>query len=115
MLFCLALYFFVFAGPKTQVLFVGGYGSTEEQLRNWKNAIPPSPNYDFEALPFPARKPDQNSVLRDGQKMIKTLVEKIDNAPLGSQFILAGHSSGSAIANEVARRIMRKFRQIWSG
>ncbi|MCC7404486.1 MAG: alpha/beta hydrolase [Bdellovibrionales bacterium] len=100
------------ADPIPQVLFVGGYGSTEEQMQRWEKAARENPAYrgqfNFRAIPLPANRWDAYAVLAQGRSKIEEIVRQIDASPPGSVFILAGHSSGAAITNEIARRVRDK-------
>lgn len=95
-----------------QVLFVGGYGSTEEQMQRWEKAARENPAYrgqfNFRAIPLPSSGWDAATVLSQGRSKIDEIVRQIDASPPGSVFILAGHSSGAAITNEIARRVRDK-------
>ena len=103
-----------FADSATQVIFVGGQGSSEQNMQTWAALVGHDSKYkdhfSFRSLSLPSTQSKQTRVIIDGQKTIEVLVSEIDHSPKDSQFILVGHSSGSAISNEVARRVKSKLK-----
>jgi pimeloyl-ACP methyl ester carboxylesterase len=93
---------------KATVIFFAGYASTETDTQRWRDAAQATPPYgqafDFEAVPYP---PNTTYVERDalvaGRRTIDATARKIASAPNRS-FIIAGHSSGAALAAAVAER-----------
>lgn len=97
------------ASSPAHVIFFGGYGSTVAQMTIWANAssavtIKAGALYDFTATPINSPHFDRDRVVFDNAKLIQAWAEKISLAT-NEQFILVGHSSGSAISNAIAAQI----------
>ncbi len=94
---------------KTEVLMFGGYGSTNTQMKAWEksasNDAHHSGEFEFKGIALPSRHFSQAEVKRDAEATIRLWVEKIQKSPPGKKFVLTGHSSGSAVANEIIRRL----------
>jgi len=99
-------------GSMPQVVFFGGYGSNQNQMTQWKSTAEKNIKYKnkfkFESVLINANKPDKATVVASNKNEINAWVEKIDNSSQDSHFILAGHSSGSALSNEIARKVKHK-------
>lgn len=107
--------FLVFATEKTQVIFIGGHGSTTAQMYEWQLQAQKKSTYDgvlFRGIALPSRHFSQEQVLKDGVGTVEGLVKEIDNSNGDQRFVIVGHSSGSAIANEVARRVKNSKRSV---
>ncbi len=122
-----ALYFAsatALANELAHVVFFGGYGTTDAQMKQWAHAAAEvaygptekgaqgrfryADNFDFEAVTLPSGHSEQAAVVADGEAVINEWVAKIDRASRGTQFVLVGHSSGAAISNQIAKRIADK-------
>jgi hypothetical protein len=95
----------------TVVLFAG-YGSSKAQMQNWQQTAKDSPAFgryfSFEGVALPSHHFEKDAVVRDGRAVIANWVARINNAPKGATFLLVGHSSGSALSNEIARQVSDK-------
>lgn len=95
-----------------KVFYIAGFKSTPTEVQNWKNQVQKnqiySPHFSIEAFNLPSAQPSKEAVLKDGKKLVDLIVTEIDKSPPGSEFVLAGHSSGSAVTNEVAKRVKTK-------
>lgn len=98
-----------FAAEKPLVIFFGGYGANETDMRVWQQAAAAHPRYGkafvFEAIPYP--KDVDYSVLRVVEAASATIEEVVARirAMRGRRVIVAGHSSGAAIAVNVVSRL----------
>ncbi len=102
-----------FAAEKPEVIFIGGHGSAADQMQEWKTLAQKNPSYSsfqFQAIALPSKRFSYEDVLKDGLETINRLVKEIDESSGDQEFILVGHSSGSAIGNEVARRVKKSKR-----
>jgi pimeloyl-ACP methyl ester carboxylesterase len=96
------------AAERPLVIFFGGYGATEEDMRLWQRAAIQDPVYgkifDFEGVPYPNEA--GASVTRAVTAAAGTLdriAARLRSMPK-RQIVVAGHSSGAALAvNTVAR------------
>lgn len=97
---------------RPRVIYIGGSGATAADVAKWKQGVENIPEYSsnfvFEARAIAPRAWKRRQVQEQNAKLIQELVEQIDNSPPGAKFILSGHSSGSAVSNEVARRVRDK-------
>lgn len=92
----------------TTMLFFGGDGFNQEQSECWENGTKNYPNYKdikFRAFKYPAQaKHVAASAVAMGQNTISEVVAEINSHPT-QKFVIVGHSSGTSIANEVARLV----------
>jgi pimeloyl-ACP methyl ester carboxylesterase len=91
----------------TKVFFVGGYASTAAQMRCWeKGAEKNSPGgYDFEGVAYPRGVGSGfDSAVGGAKADIARIVKEINANPL-RHYVVAGHSSGCAIANTIATKV----------
>ncbi len=103
-----------------KVIYFGGVGATRDQMDVWKEAARTkiaklkheSPdaypdNYTFESYPYPAGKnPKKEAAKTAGMKQINKIVNKIDrDTSEDTNYVLVGHSSGSALSNEIANKV----------
>jgi pimeloyl-ACP methyl ester carboxylesterase len=83
-------------------------------LESWVKLAEKEPRFQgratFSYAVYPSQSSDSASARRDGAALISQWVDRIDQAPAGSQFILAGHSSGAAVADAVALKVKEKSR-----
>lgn len=93
---------------KTQVLFFGGVGfkneHTEIFAQQLQTAAPIGLNYVFDAVAYPGDKQYYADAIKSGQSIIKKYTKEINSVP-GKKFVLVGHSSGSAFAIEIAKKV----------
>lgn len=97
------------AAERPLVILFGGYGSTQADMRLWEQAAAKHPRYGrafaFEAIAYP--KNVNSSVLKAvlaGTDTIERVAARIRAMP-GRRVIVAGHSSGAALAISVVSRI----------
>lgn len=105
-----------FAGEPTKVFFVGGFRASAAQMRCWEEgARKNSPgNYEFEGIPYPnGAGSGYDAAVGGAAKQIKRIVAEI-NAHPEKHYVIAGHSSGAAISNTIAKRAKdpKRLRQI---
>jgi len=91
---------------KPLVIYFGGKGSTQAQMDMWKAAAAhANRDYDYEAIPYPTTASSQYaSAVSHGAALIEKYAERL-NKLNGREVIIAGHSSGSALAIELAKRL----------
>ena len=85
-----------------QVIFFGGYLSTQQDIDSWiHSAVQQEPTIKFRGWPFP-KGVGAGDVLpvKAYRNLILSLAKEVVTTP--DDFIIVGHSSGCAIANEVA-------------
>lgn len=103
-----------FALAKTQVIYIGGHKSTQMQMEEWQNKANANKdyksNFEFRAEKLPSTMYQELKVIENGKSMIDDLVRKIDSDETSDEYILVGHSSGSAISNKVAELVKNKNR-----
>lgn len=100
---------------KPLVILVGGAGSTAEQMSLWqKQALENSKynkNFEFKAYHMPVKTIiPAEAVVRNNEPTVNEIFKKIIDQMTQNpdrEIILAGHSSGSAITNEVVLRIKK--------
>ena len=96
---------------KTETILFGGYGSTNAQMKAWEKSAAADPNraaaFNFHAVALPSKYFSRAEVKRDAESTIRAWVNQIKKAPAGKKFVLTGHSSGSAVANEIICRVAK--------
>jgi hypothetical protein len=94
----------------TEVVYFGGYGSTQAQMTCWlggAEAQPAFSAYSFQAYPYPSgATASAASAVQHGAATIAAVVTEIDGNP-NVHFVVAGHSSGAALSNRVAELVKR--------
>lgn len=101
--------------PSTKPLVVmfGGYGSTTGQINSWVQGAKRDTTYgskfEFAGEPLPSRGWRYPQVAAEGKKKIDEWIERL-NADPARQITLVGHSSGSAVAIEIAKRVKNPSR-----
>jgi pimeloyl-ACP methyl ester carboxylesterase len=90
------------------VIFFGGYGASSVDMAAWKAAAEASSPYgrsfDFEAISYPINvSSDERTAILAGRETIDAVVTKIA-ATADREVILAGHSSGAALAVSVVEK-----------
>ncbi len=98
--------------PITQVYFFGGFDSNASQMECWlSGATRAAPDtFRFQAYPYPAGAgSDAGSVLLAGRtltaQVAREMRQDLMSDPL-RQVVVAGHSSGSALATETVRQAL---------
>ncbi len=97
----------VFANSKSlpEVIFFGGAGATDAQMKEWEEAAKKAPkgkSYIFRGQGYPVGADSSaKSAVQKGEAQLKALADEI-NAHPEKRYILAGHSSGSALSNRLA-------------
>lgn len=104
----------------TKVIYFGGVGATRDQMDIWKEAARTkiaklklespddySGDYTFESYPYPAGGNFQkDAAITAGKKQINSIIDDINqDTSKDTNYVLVGHSSGSALSNEIADRI----------
>lgn len=93
---------------KASLLFFGGYNTDTDQINTWENGAKANPEvtkqYSIRGIAYPSKKSNYESAVTDGKDQIEKLVSEINSSPT-KEFVLAGHSSGSALAIEIAKKI----------
>jgi hypothetical protein len=95
------------SGPKTKVIYFGGYLASASQMACWKaGATKNAPsNYAFEAIAWPSGAgAGFASAVSAGNSQIKQVVNEINTHP-DTHYIIVGHSSGAALSDTVAGQI----------
>lgn len=69
-----------------------------------QTAAPIGLNYVFDAVAYPGSKQYYADALKAGKSIITKYVKEI-NASTGKKYVLVGHSSGSAFAIEIAKKV----------
>ncbi|MFN8847019.1 MAG: hypothetical protein ACK5V3_08610 [Bdellovibrionales bacterium] len=114
MKFLLLFLFSLNLQAKNLVYFIGGFGATEKQVMLWKDIVSKNLKYadqfEFQAISIGDSGPDANSIVNRNQALIQALSMKIDSLSTDRKVIIVGHSSGSALAYELARKIRNKSR-----
>ena len=99
---------------KTLVYFIGGFGATEKQVMLWKDLTSKNSKYsehfDFQAISIGNSGPDSSSIVSRNQALIQALGMKIDSLSTDKKVIIVGHSSGTAMAYDLARKVKNKSR-----
>ncbi|MGZ3742019.1 MAG: hypothetical protein ACXVB9_21770 [Bdellovibrionota bacterium] len=89
------------------VIFVGGYRATAAQMRCWEAGASKAATpgvFQFRGIPYPANAGSSaEEAVAGAAATIKEILREI-NAHPGRRYIIAGHSSGAAIANNIAVR-----------
>jgi pimeloyl-ACP methyl ester carboxylesterase len=90
-----------------KVFFMGGYASTAAQMHCWeRGAKKNSPgDYNFEGVAYPrGANASFDSAVASAKADIARIVKEINSNPT-KRFVVAGHSSGCAIANTIATKV----------
>ncbi len=108
----LVINFSLFAMAHPVLIFFGGHGSSKADMDSW-NAQASEKYSDNSELQIrshalPTKNWSQKMVLADASGLIQEVTQQIDKSNGKVDYYLAGHSSGSAIATEVARRVKSK-------
>jgi hypothetical protein len=94
------------SADQKSVIFFGGHGSNQEQIDRWVKAAQKIPGvnseFTFSGILYPSKSASKDGAIRDGKIEIERIVREINNGPADKEYILVGHSSGSALASEVA-------------
>lgn len=89
-------------------MFFGGQGFKSEHTENFaqqlQTATPIGLNYVFDAIAFPSSKHFYADTTKAGQPIIKKYAKQI-NDQADKKFVLVGHSSGSALTIEIAKKV----------
>ena len=96
-----------FAQEPTEVLFFGGYGSTESQMNCWKKGAEGKSGggYRFRGFGYPVGSgAGKASAVSGGSATLRKLAAEI-NAHPGKRYVIAGHSSGAALSNRLAELV----------
>jgi hypothetical protein len=101
------------AADKIPVVYFGGYKSTFSQMAAWQAQAAASSygnKFHFEAHTLYDAPSDEQAVLHQAQNKINidSCVKLIDNPNFKGPIVLAGHSDGSWMINEIARRAKNK-------
>lgn len=100
------------AGELPLVIFFGGHGASPRQMETWQAAAKAKcgMQFDFVSVPYPAgASPSRGSVESLGSGLVSKALRLANQDP-NRKIIIAGHSSGSALADEVAARISNPSR-----
>jgi hypothetical protein len=96
------------AADKPMVVLFGGYASSNQQMLCWAGGAKTNSSYsgyDFKGVAYPpGAGASRDAAVSAGRSRINMLVNDI-NAHPGRKYIIAGHSSGAALANEAARLV----------
>ena len=96
---------------KPTLIFFGGFGSTAPEMSQWKNSTQRTTAgaaYDIRSYFLGSASPDAASSISSSRAAILKIVAEINSAPAGRSFVLAGHSSGSAVTNKIAKLVQDK-------
>ena len=89
------------------LIFFGGHGVSTEQIKAWEAGVRSSPSLNmdltFRGVVYPSNSPRYSEAIQDGNTQINSIVKEI-NAASEKNFILVGHSSGSALAIEISKK-----------
>ena len=101
------------SADKIPVVYFGGYKSSFSQMAAWQAKAAASSygnRFRFEAYTLYDAPSDEQSVLRKTQNKnnIDSCVKLIDNPNFKGPIVLVGHSDGSWMINEIARRAKSK-------
>lgn len=110
----IAIIAFHFAGhaladEMPKVIYFGGHASSPEQMANWTSAaqehVEFGKKFVFGAIAYPANTTyTASAAISAGRSVIERVAKEINDNP-NRQYIIAGHSSGAALANSVAARV----------
>ncbi len=110
---------FAFA-DEIRVLFFGGAGTDSAQMEKWHSGMIESLRksglkesaYTFREYAYPPKAAEEKkSALKFGNSLIESIIlEMNESGNREIQYILVGHSSGSAISNAIASRAQNKGR-----
>lgn len=95
------------AQEPTEVLFFGGYGSTESQMKCWQKGAEGKSggDYRFRGFGYPSLSgPGKASAVLGGRTVLRKLVAEINSHP-NKRYVIAGHSSGAALSNRLAELV----------
>lgn len=100
------------ASQETKVLYFGGHGFSRANAEHWEKCAKAKrpEGYEFQAFPYlgvatkTAKAFSAQQAVAGASRFIPEVVREIGANP-GRSFVLAGHSSGSAITNEVMARL----------
>ncbi len=113
-IFVVLLFSSLSAYAKTLVYFIGGFAATEKQVMLWKDLASKNSKYseffDFQAISIGNSGPDSASIINRNQALIQALAMKIGSLSTDRKVIIVGHSSGAAMAYELARKVRNKAR-----
>lgn len=98
-----------------EVVFFGGHASSPEQMRCWEKGARAESSrqhdYNFRGVAYPAGAHySRQAALSGSRAEVQRLVNEI-NANPNKRYVIAGHSSGAAISNQVAS-LVKNPRQI---
>lgn len=108
------VFFYSVSNAKTtKVIYFGGVGATRAQMETWQNEATAKAalssteemSFSFRGVPYPnTTLYDRKSVISAGKSEISSIIKEIRNNP-DTNYILVGHSSGSALSNEIAEKM----------
>jgi hypothetical protein len=103
--FLLAWCWPTFASTNLEVIYFGGYDSTDAQMQCWESGTTGTPGVEFRGVAYPAGAgAGAASAVKAGASVIKQAVAEIDANP-SMHYVIIGHSSGAALSNQVASEV----------
>lgn len=95
-----------------KVYFFGGYASTIDQVNSWAAvAKKMRPEYEFDGRHYISRHDGEEGAVEDAKGQIKAVVDDIESS-MFCEITIIGHSSGCAVANEVARQVRHRVKKL---
>ena len=95
------------AHADANVILFGGYAASRAQMDCWEKGARQNPafqGYFFRGIPYPSKSANVSTAVNDGASVIRKLADEI-NRNRGTRYIIAGHSSGAALANRTAEMV----------
>ena len=100
------------AFAQDRLVYIGGFGTTAAQMQVWQQKASKRFKGRVEAYAFPSEYSGEKEVLADplSQSLIRQLSSRLNRNR--DSVVLVAHSSGSAIATEVAKRLRGKHKYV---
>jgi hypothetical protein len=99
---------FCFLARSEQILFFGGYRSQPSQMQELER-LAAAESKNLIAIAYPSNSSTYEAAVRDGKHIIDFWVQEINNQPQ-SMVRIVGHSSGAALAIEIAKQVEPRSR-----
>lgn len=102
---------------ETQVVYFGGHAASSAQMSCWVDGARASAwgraGVRFSAVAYPIASPNPAAAVSSdaGRAAVQRIVDEIDRGPRDRVYVIAGHSSGGALANRVAE-LVKNPRQV---
>jgi predicted alpha/beta hydrolase family esterase len=99
-----------FLARSEQILFFGGYRSQPAHMQDVER-LAEAESVILEAIAYPSQTSTYEAAVRDGKPIIDQWVRRLNSTP-ALKIKIVGHSSGAALAIEVARQVQPRSRVV---